>query len=354
MQKIWKDDWAETKQRFQDWWNGKGFLVGFWGGVPLAEPRIEVEPPPPAVSLEQQWADNGWRVAEIRHRMAGTAWPLDCLPLVHPYIGPGSLAMALGSPPEYQPDTVWFNQAESCDSIRFDANHPLWQLQMDLTDRLIADSNGNYFVGVPDLVENWDILGSLRGAENLLMDMIERPGWVKDRLDELNEAYFAAFEDCWRRVIAQDGSSMFGWFELWAPGRVAKVQCDGCAMFSPAMFREFVVPTLADQCKRLDYSMFHLDGSQCLDKLDALLEIESLTAIEWTPDPKVPSGGNLYWVEMYRRILSAGKRVQILGATAQEIEPMLDAIGADGVYFLSNAASEAEAEKFEKVVARLR
>ena len=147
---------------------------------------------------------------------------------------------------------------------------------------------------------------------------------------------------------------MFGWFQLWAPGKVAKVQCDGCAMFSPAMFREFVMPTLTDQCNRLDYSMYHLDGSQCLDKLDALLEIESLTAIEWTPDPKVPGGGDLYWTEMYRRILSAGKRLQILITSADQIEPMLDAIGADGVYFLTNAASQAESDKFEEAVARLR
>jgi len=184
--------------------------------------------------------------------------------------------------------------------------------------------------------------------------MIERPDWVKARIAEVNRAYFEVFNRLYERIRSQDGRSMFGWFRTWAPGKVAKVQCDGCSMFSPSMFREFVVPALTEQCAWLDYSLFHLDGSQCLDKLDALLEIEPLTAIEWTPDPKAPSGGDPHWYPLYRRILAAGKRVQVLGATADEIEPLLDAVGGDGVYFLSFFGTEAQAEGFERVVTRLR
>ena len=40
------------------------------------------------------------------------------------------------------------------------------------------------------------------------------------------------------------------------------------------------MPALSEQCQWLDNSMFHLDGSQCIVHLDALLEIDALDAIE--------------------------------------------------------------------------
>jgi hypothetical protein len=350
----WKDNWADTQRRFLDWWNGKGFIVGSWGGVRRTTPHAPVPDPGPAASLEQQWTDLEWRVAASRYQAAHTDWPLETLPVVDPWFGPGSLAMILGSPPGFEKDTVWFHPAGQCEAIRFDPHSRWWRLHLELTERLRAAAQGNYLVGAPDLAENWDVLGSLRDAQTLLMDMIERPDWVKARLAEINQAFFAVYERLYEPIRAQDGQSMFGWFRTWAPGKVAKVQCDGCAMFSPAMFREFVVPALTEQCAWLDYSLFHLDGSQCLDKLDALLEIEPLTAIEWTPDPKAPSGGDPHWYDMYRRILAAGKRVQVLGASAAQIEPLLDAVGGDGIYFLSFFSQAAQAEAFQRVVSMLR
>jgi len=69
------------------------------------------------------------------------------------------------------------------------------------------------------------------------------------------------------------------------------------------MFEQFVMPALTEQCDWLDYSMFHLDGHQCIPHLDLILSIDSLNAVEWTPDPQVPGGGNPRWFDMYRKIL---------------------------------------------------
>ena len=358
MTDLWKTNWDETRRRFHDWWRGKGFIIGSWAGVRRSQPHATVEDPGPAGSLEQQWCDLDWRARAARHQASWTDWPLETLPVADPWLGPGSLALYVGAEPDFMPETVWYKPCipdpEAAAPISFDPRNRWWRFQLELFNAMHAAAQGNYFIGCPDMVENWDVLASLRGAEELLSDMLDRPAWVKRKLEEMQQAWCAAYTPIHAAVQAQDGETMFGWFRVCAPGKVAKVQCDGASMFSPAMFREFVVPTLAQQCRWLDYSIFHLDGSQCLCHLDELLAIEQLSAIEWTPEPRVPTGGSPHWYDLYRRILGAGKRVQVLGAHANEIEPLLDAVGTDGIYFLSFFGNEAEAEAFARVAERAR
>jgi hypothetical protein len=146
-------------------------------------------------------------------------------------------------------------------------------------------------------------------------------------------------------ISLPDGSATFGAFRLWGPGKTAKVQCDACVMFSPAMFRRFVVPGLTEQCQWLDNSMYHLDGTQAIPHLDALLEIDELDAVEWTPQAGIERGGNPRWFKMYERILNAGKSVQAIGVGKDEIVPLLDAIGGRGVYVMAASSSLSDAEE---------
>ena len=146
-------------------------------------------------------------------------------------------------------------------------------------------SRGRYLAGCPDLVEGLDILASLRASEPLLCDLVERPAEVEARLAEIQQAWFEVYARIYEIIRQPDGSSAFHAFYLWGPGKTAKLQCDISAMISPRMFKRFMVPILNQQCAWLDQALYHLDGHQCLVHLDALLSIEGLDAIEWTPDP---------------------------------------------------------------------
>ena len=146
----------------------------------------------------------------------------------------------------------------------------------------------------------------------------------------------------------------FGHFHYGEREKTAKVQCDASAMFSPDMFGRFVMPALIEQCEWLDFSMFHLDGHQCLCQLDHILSIDALDAVEWTPDPSVPSGGNSEWYDLYKRILATGKSVQIIDVKHEEIKPLFDAIGGKGVYIFTTIKDEADAEKIANIVEEYR
>jgi hypothetical protein len=84
--------------------------------------------------------------------------------------------------------------------------------------------------------------------------------------------------------------------------------------------------------------------------LDALLEIEALDAIEWTPQAGIESGGNPRWYALYRRILSAGKSVQVVNVELDDVVPLLDAIGNKGVYLLIQFKDEQEVERAAKMI----
>lgn len=346
-----KKNMDDTRVRFLKWWEGNGGLIGQWkSGISQVSNDNCVLPGYPEVSLEKRYINAEYR-AECNHKfLMDRKFPGDILPVSDTDLGPGSLCLYLGCNPEFQEDTVWYEplikDKSDASEIIFNSSNKWWNIQLEIIKECVKASKGQYFVGIPDLVESLDTLASLREAEHLLFDMIESPQWVKDRIEEINEIYFKVYNSIYDLVKVNGVEVVFGAFRLWAPGKVAKVQCDVAAMFSPDMFYEFFIPSLKKQCDFLDYSMFHLDGTQCLDHLKYLLEIESLNAIEWTPQAGIPGGGGRQWYDLYKRILDSGKSVQAVGVKLHEIIPLVKEVGLKGMYILSEFDS---LEEFEKI-----
>jgi hypothetical protein len=348
---MWKSNWTQTQRRFNDWWNHKGFMIGMWGAPELGRPVHATVPAPAApADIDASYCDAEYR-ADINHyTLSRSAFPAEVLPMANADLGPGSLSLFCGATPQFSRDTVWFfpcmeedADPEARPPIVFDPRSPWWGKTEEILRACVRRSEGRYLVGCPDLVENMDVLSSLRGAQTLLFDMIERPEWVEKKIWEINDLWFQAYSRIYDIIKLPDGSSSYGAFFLWGQGKTAKLQCDASAMFSPAMYRRFVKPALSAQCEWLDNSLYHLDGTQAMVQLDALLEIEALDAIEWTPQAGIETGGHPRWYDLYRRILKAGKSVQVVNVEHDQVLPLLDAIGRDGVYILTNFKNEEEA-----------
>ncbi len=348
---MWKENWEDTKRHFTDWWNHKGLVVGMWG-APAAGKHVHehVQDPPSPSSIRDAYTDPEARARRNHYELSRRTFPADTLPLSDTDMGPGSLATFLGAEPGFSPQTVWFEPClETCESpealpaFRFDDSNPWWRIT-EATLKACADlSAGKYLVGCPDLVENIDILAALRDPQTLMMDLVERPEWVEQKVAEINQVWFEAYQRIYDVIKLDDGSSAFGAFRLWGPGKTAKLQCDASAMFSPDMFNRFVLPSLTEQCEWLDFAVYHLDGTQAACHLDSLLQIEALDAIEWTPQAGIENGGHPRWFPLYRRILDAGKSVQIVDVATKDIPRILDAVGAEGVYIMTRFdATEAE------------
>jgi hypothetical protein len=344
----WKPDWPQAKANLVKWWDRQGLALALT--APRREPVEPVpDPGPEPADLEVRWTDPAWRIAQAEAWMAGRRHYAEAFPCFEAQIGPGSLGTFLGARPHFDAVTVWYDPCigdpDACGPIRFDPVGNKWlDVHMRLVEEGVRRSRGRYAVGMPDLIENIDTLAAMRGSQPLLVDLVDRPAWVKDRLGEINQAFFAAFDLFYERIRDEDGGNAFI-FSIWGPGRTAKVQCDFSCMISAKMFREFVVPPLAAQCDWLDYSLYHLDGTQAMHQLDALLEIESLDAIEWTPQAGLPGGGSARWYDFYRAIRKGGKGVQAIGVAEDEVIPLLDAVGPEGLFIAAGAKDEASAER---------
>ena len=224
---------------------------------------------------------------------------------------------------------------------------------MAIIDEGVRRAGGRYLVGFPDLIENIDTLAAMRDNQEVLIDLMERPTWVHECLAQINQAYFEAFDLIYDRVRDDDGGCVWC-FRIWAPGKMAKVQCDAACMLSEAQFREFVVPYMTEQCDWLDYALFHLDGINALHHLDTLLGIESLDVIQWTPQAGRPQTGSPTWYDLYRRIKAGGKSVQAANVQPDEVAPLLDAVGPEGMYLGVSAQTAQQVDDVLKIIEQYR
>jgi len=346
---TFKDDWDEAKERLTAWWHldeVDRVTLGVWSPRARRVPGVAAPPPRPSDETEA-WTSPDYRLGVCLDDFAGTFYGGVALPNMNLNFGPGSLAIHLGSRPVFRPETVWYepciDEPATFRGVGFDPAERFWVLQETLLRAAVERCDGRYLVDIPDLIENLDTYASLRGVEPMMFDLLERPDFVHRILADINAAYFAAHERSCRTVTGDDGGTIFSFFQVWAPGRMAKLQCDLSGMVSPAMFDEFVAPYLAEQCRRIPYCLFHLDGPANAVHLDSLLRIEDLRIIQWTPGAGQPNPGDPVWFEMYRRVLDAGKGLLLLGMNVDQVAGVVRALGRRGVYCGAFAESEEEA-----------
>lgn len=349
--KTWKSNLEETKQRYINWWNHKGIILNMWEhfqeGV---QPHAEITPPALAKDLSQKWFDPQWRAEYLDWYVAHSSLKADILPVANTQLGPGSLAAILGGVFEGGEDTIWIHpNPDFTDEIVFNPEHPNWILHKELLKACKAKANGHYFVGMPDLMEGLDVLAALKGTDRVLLDTVMQPEILEQQMQQINDIYFKVFDELYD-IIREGDEMAFCYFSSWAPGKMSKLQSDISTMISQDDYRRFVQPFIREQCQKIDYTLYHLDGVGAMHHLPALLEIEELNAIQWTPGVGEPQGGSPKWYDLYKKILAGGKSVMACWVTLDELKPLLDHIGVDGIHLEMDFHNEKEVEQAMRIV----
>ncbi len=231
--KTWKENLEETKQHYRDWWNHKGIVLNMWehfqNGV---KPHADIPAPADPVSLDQKWFDPAWRAEYLDWYVAHSSLKADMLPVANTQLGPGSLAAILGGVFEGGPDTIWIHpDPDYKDDFSFNPEHPNFLLHKELLRAVKEKAAGHYYVGMPDLMEGLDVLAAMKGTDKVLLDTVMQPEVLERQMQQINDIYFRVFDELYD-IIREGDEMAFCYFSSWAPGKMAKLQCDISTMIS--------------------------------------------------------------------------------------------------------------------------
>ena len=355
MNTTWKQNLEETKKHYIDWWNHKGIVLNMWEHFQQGvTPHADIPEPSPYRDLNQRWFDPVWRAEYLDWYVAHSSLKADILPVANTQLGPGSLAAILGGVFEGGEDTIWIHPDPNyTDDITFDPNHPNWLLHKELLRACKQKAQGHYYVGMPDLMEGLDVLAAIKGTDKVLLDTVIQPEILERQMQQINDIYFRVFDELYD-IIREGDEMAFCYFSSWAPGKMSKLQSDISTMISVDDYRRFVQPFIREQCQKIDYTLYHLDGVGAMHHLDALLEIDELNAIQWTPGVGEPQGGSPKWYDLYKKILAGGKSIMACWVTLGELRPLLDNIGGDGVHIEMDFHNEQEVDQALTIVEEFR
>jgi 5-methyltetrahydrofolate--homocysteine methyltransferase len=337
------DNWQTVKDSFEQWWNRENrkkplmriIAAGKQGKtVPVEAPK---EP-------REKWLNLPYVMGTSRNYFESHYFLADAYPSLTLTMGAGSMALYLGSEPEFDWYTIWFTSAcagpGEFRNLRYDENNPWWVLHQKLLKEAVELSKGDFFVNIPDIIENLDILSALRSPQNLCYDIMDEPGLVHEGVKIIDDLYFKYYDRCYELIRDEDNSSAFLGFNVLGKGRVAKLQCDFSALISPQVFRDYVQPSLRKQCQKLDHSVYHLDGPDAIKHVPALMEIKELDALQWTCGAGKPDGGSENWYPIYDQVKEAGKSLWIYLSDgspedrARNAQKLVKRYGATGLYLL--------------------
>jgi len=313
---LYREDMDAVRSRLTAWWNGHD--IGR-PAMQIVAPRTKpwdpftVMPEPAGWPGKYSTSNFDYSVNLAQQVCASMIYMGEAMPWVRPELGPNALALYLGCRAVYRPDTMWsvpcISRPEEA-SFVFDESNFYWDFTLRLAREQVRRGDGRFVTAFPDLIEGLDTLAAMRGTQTFLLDLVERPGWVQECLGQITRRYFDYYDILYDLIKDQTGGSC--WW-AWAPGRMAKLQCDFSAMISPGMFGEFMVPVLREMTEKLDYSMYHWDGPGALGHLDHLLSLERLNMLQWTPGDGVEPVMDKRWWGIYHKTIEAGKKVFLVG-----------------------------------------
>jgi len=351
-----KPDFARTAARFEAWWHGE-ILDRPPVSASVRPVRPYNGPVAQHATQRERWMDIEFAVQSAIAHMARTDYVADALPIFFSNIGPEITATWFGCELEFSQHSSWSHPVVNAPedwarvaTMQPDFGNVYWQTMLKATDLAIAMNDGRYLIGMTDLHGNYDILAALRDPQTLCMDLLDCPELVEPAAKAVTAAFNESFCQCYRQVSAA-GMGSTCWTNFWHDGPAYVPSCDFWCMVSPEIAREMIFPKIVEEMGDLKRSIFHLDGA--LRLLDLTMELPGLNAVQWVyGDGHGPAAR---WIDVYKRILAAGKSIQVLANDPADAMTVLEAVGPRGVWLQVGGQFEraSDVEAFLKDVQRV-
>ena len=328
-------NFSEIAERFEAWWSHDLLDRPILIGAANTDPERPITRRLELLSKPDEWL--AAKVADMGqlHRIA------DTLPNVRVDFGPVLIGCTVGGRRVVGSDTSWTEAfidedwSNAPDWTISDDNED-WRLLQHLLAATAQDASGRYLVCTPDLGGSADVLLNLRGSENLCIDTVTRQELIRDALVRLYPSWRRSFTSLHTQVLPL-GSGLIHWLMLWSDRPYVVTACDFNALIGPRQFEDLFLSDISRQTDTVPRSIFHLDGPDAARHIDALLTIDSLDAVQFTPGAGTPSA--LPWLDMFGKIQASGRSVLIMVHILDEVPAILDALRPEGLALIVDAPS---------------
>jgi hypothetical protein len=156
-------------------------------------------------------------------------------------------------------------------------------LLIESTKYCVEKFSNNFVIAQTDIMRGpVDIMAALVGDKNVIVGMYRHPKETKKLLNELADICIMVSRTQ-NDLIPSFRGGYVNTFGIWAPGKVTRMQEDGAAYLSPALYKEFLQPVDRKIAKAFDYPAIHLH-------LDAIADIEQMGAIQYGLGEPPPYG----------------------------------------------------------------
>ncbi len=222
-----------------------------------------------------------------------------------------------------------------------------WKKIEEITDALLAVGQGKFYTGITDLHPGGDAIVAFRDPLRMNIDMIEAVDEIKSLLGYINRVYFQVYDHYYDKLTAA-GQAITCWPGIVSSNKWYVPSNDFSCMVSKEMFDDVFLPGIAEECRHMEASIYHLDGPDALRHLDSLLAIKELNAIQWVYGEG--HGRATDWLPVYQKCQAAGKGIQLF-AGADELDTIMENLRPEGVWLALGAENREHAEALIKKVA---
>jgi len=292
-------------------------------------------------TLEERWLDFDYIVKSARMGLENRYFAGESLPVFNPNLGPDIFGAILGCDISFGLQTSW------CDhpvkdwqrfNPRYDRENPWLKKIIQLTEMAVAESRGDFLVGVTDIHPGMDGLVSLRGPQELCYDLYDCPEIIEDMTFRLFDVMTQFYNEL-QAITARNQEGTISWMHAWHPGRWYVTSCDFNCMVSNEDFRRFIRPELRKETNFFDANLFHLDGPGALTQLDDLLAEPGINGIQWVPGDGNPPVSA--WPQVLQKCQAAGKMLH-LSIRPDELPALAEILKPEGVMLMLGGAGTAE------------
>jgi hypothetical protein len=338
-----KPDWPDAAARWNAYWEGEMLdRPLLW----ITAPVSDFEYLPVHGYRERLFGDLDAVVEKTLHNQGGTIWGGESFPQFWTSFGPDELGVFCGAEfqfgPEFAGDTNWATHIvedwEEFLPFHLPDDNPTWLRMQELYRKAEPKCAGRALLFSIDSHSNMDLLMSLRGSEQLCLDMMMTPELIDRAMLDAREVFKKAYARL--RELARWDIHGYS-YDCYAPDGCSLLACDFSALMSPPQFRRWAMPALEEEAEIVKRVMYHWDGPAALVHANSLFSIPRLHTFAYVPDPGVR---HIEHLDLFKRVQAAGKAVSVNGSP-DEIKAMHKELDPARVIYRTGVRDEKEMEE---------